>query len=187
MRKVLKIILLLFFVNILSPHTAFSQGQLDPVRLGSWVVNVGIGPGTHNFGNGVGIGPTLKGSFETGIWDVGPGVITLGGEAAFSFFGHRYGDGGNEWWFNFAIGARGAYHYGWDVEGLDTYGGIPLGIGFCAHGWKEYEASGGYTPVYPSLGIFFGASYFFTPSIGINGEFGYNTTYANIGMIYKIK
>jgi hypothetical protein len=187
MEKTLKIILLAIMFSFISLSGSYAAGPLDPVRLGTWVVNAGIGPGTHNFGNGAGFGPALKASFETGILDLGPGVITLGGEAAFSFFSQHYGQDWNETWVNFMFGARGAYHYGWDVEGLDTYGGIPLGIGFCAHSFDDNPGSKGYNPVYPYLGIFFGASYFFTKSIGINGEVGYNATYANIGVIFKLK
>jgi hypothetical protein len=187
MRKTQKFKLLLIFAAILATADSYSNGPLDPVRLGTWVINGSIGPGTHYFGNGAGFGPALKGSFETGMWDLGPGVITLGGEATFSFFSHHYGQDWNETWVNFVFGARGAYHYGWDVEGLDTYGGIPLGIGFCAHGWDNDTGGKGYTPVYPYAGVFFGASYFFTKSIGINGEVGYNSTYANIGVVFKLK
>ncbi|HNY03536.1 MAG TPA: hypothetical protein PKG48_13145, partial [Bacteroidales bacterium] len=82
---------------------------------------------------------------------------------------------------------RGAYHYGWNVEGLDTYGGLPLGLGFCAHSFDDHPGSAGSTPVYPYAGIFFGASYFFTKNLGVNGEVGFNSTYANIGMVYRIK
>ncbi len=187
MRKSLKTIFLMIILGFLAPWNVFSARPLDPVRLGTWVVNAGVGPGTHYFGNGIGFGPAIKASFEVGMWDLGPGVITLGGEAAFSYFSHHYGDGWNESWANFIFAARGAYHYGWDVEGLDTYGGIPLGIGFCGHGWNHNAGHSGYTPVYPYAGIFFGASWFFTKTIGINGEVGYNSTYANIGVIYKLK
>jgi hypothetical protein len=187
MIKSLKIILLAIVLGLTAPMKSYSEGPLDPVRLGTWVITAGIGSGAHYFGNGIGFGPALKASFETGMWDLGPGVITLGGEASFSFFSHHYGPDWNESWVNFIFGARGAYHYGWDVEGLDTYGGIPLGIGFCAHGMDDYPGSSGYTPVYPYVGFFLGASYFFTKSIGINGEVGYNSTHANIGVIYKLK
>ncbi len=187
MNKLLKIISLIIFVAVATTLRIHAKGPLDPVRLKSMVINVGLGPGTHYFGNGVGFGPALKGSFETGMWDLGPGVITLGGEATFSFFSHHYGDNWNESWVNFIFGARGAYHYGWDVEGLDTYGGIPLGIGFCAHAWDDHPGSQGYTPVYPYVGIFFGATYFFNKSMGINGEIGFNSTYTNIGMVFKLK
>jgi hypothetical protein len=47
--------------------------------------------------------------------------------------------------------------------------------------------SSGSTPVYPYAGFFFGTSYFFTKSFGINGEVGYNATYANIGVVFKLK
>ena len=187
MNNMLKIILLAISIVVAMPNESRSQGSLDPVRLGTWVVNAGVGPGTNYFGNGAGFGPALKASFETGMWDLGPGVVTLGGEATFSFFTHRYGDGWHESWVNFIFGARGAYHYGWDVEGLDTYGGIPLGIGFCIYNWDDHFDYSGSTPVYPYAGVFFGASYFFTKTFGINGEVGYNSTYANIGVIYKIK
>ncbi len=187
MRKLLKIIILIITLGVLAPWNVYSARPLDPVRLGTWVVNGGVGPGTHYFGNGIGFGPALKASFEAGMWDLGPGVITLGGEAAFSYFSHHYGNGWHESWANFIFAARGAYHYGWDVEGLDTYGGIPLGIGFCGHGWNHNAGHSGYTPVYPYAGVFFGASWFFTKTLGINGEVGYNSTYANIGVIYKLK
>lgn len=186
MRKILKIIVLIVIAFFCSTANTYSKGPLDPVKLGTWTVNAGIGPGTHVFGNGVGFGPAFKGSFEKGMFDLGPGVITLGGEAAVSFFSQHYGEDWNETWINFMFGARAAYHYGWDVEGLDTYGGVPLGIGFCAHFMDENPGSWGSTPVYPYVGVFFGASYFFTKSFGINGEVGYNSTYANIGVIFKL-
>ena len=187
MKKTTLIALFIMIAGLFTVSKTFSRGPLDPVRLGTWVINAGIGPGAHYFSNGVGFGPALKVSFEAGMWDLGPGVVTLGGEASFSFFSHHYGDGWNETWTNFIFGARGAYHYGWDVEGLDTYGGVPLGIGFCAHGWNHEAGHGAYTPVYPYFGVFFGASCFFTKTIGINGEVGYNSTYANIGIVYKLK
>jgi len=187
MNKTVKIALLLVFVGFAMPKILNAKGPLDPVKLGTWVINAGIGPGAHYFGNGSGFGPALKGSFEAGMWDLGPGIVTLGGEATLSFFSNHYGEGWNQSWFNVILGGRAAYHYGWDVEGLDTYGGVPLGIGFCMHSWANHPGYSGYTPVYPYFGVFFGASYFFTKTIGVNGEVGYNSTYANIGMVFKLK
>ena len=85
------------------------------------------------------------------------------------------------------FGARGAYHYGWDVKGLDTYAGLPLGIGFSAYSGDDNPGYHGSTPVFPYLGVFFGASYYFNKFIGINGEVGYNSTYANVGVIFRLK
>jgi len=187
MKKITLIAAFLLLFLQFTPKPACSQGQLDPVRLNTWVLNIGIGPGAHYFGNGIGFGPAMKASFEAGMWDLGPGVITLGGETAFSLFNNRYGNDWRESWFNFIVGARGAYHYGWDVEGLDTYAGFPAGIGFCMHSFDDAVGSHGFQPVYPYFGFFFGASWFFNKSIGINGEVGYNATHANIGVVFKLK
>ncbi|MEI7661302.1 MAG: hypothetical protein WCK34_03860 [Bacteroidota bacterium] len=187
MRRSLQMLLLTLVSLFITQLNANAQGPLDPVKLGTWTINIGIGSGAHYFGNGLGIGPAEKISCETGMWDVGPGVITLGGEFTCSSFWHHFGDGWKESWTNFFVAARSAYHYGWDVDGLDTYGGIPVGIGFCAHTLGSQPGNHGYTPVYPYFGFFVGASYFFTKTIGINGELGYNSTQANIGVIIKLK
>lgn len=164
-----------------------AQGQLDPVRLNSLTIHASTGPGIPYFGNGAGFGPSIKGVAEKGMWDLGPGVVTLGGEATLSFFSHHFGQNWNEWWFNMIFGARAAYHYGWNIEGLDTYGGLPLGIGFSIHGVDDHPGSLGNTPVYPYAGIFFGTTYFFNHTFGVNGEVGFNSTYASIGVVMKVK
>jgi len=41
-------------------------------------------------------------------------------------------------------------------------------------------------PFIPMLNILW-RLIFFTKNIGINGEFGYNATYANIGVVFKLK
>ena len=187
MTKMKRLIVYVFLAAFFTSQTAYSAGPLDPVKVGTWTLNFGVGPGAHYFGNGIGFGPAEKISFEKGMWDAGPGVITLGGEAAFSFFTNKFGLGWKESWANFIFSARGAYHYGWNVEGLDTYAGLPLGIGFCSHTWESRPGNHGYSPVYPYLGFFAGASWFFTKAIGINGEVGYNATYANIGVVIKLK
>ena len=187
MKKIAKIALLLFLPGLIYPLKVYSGGPLDPVKVGSWSVNAGMGMGAHYFGNGVGLGPAIKGSVETGMWDLGPGCITLGGEFATSFFSTHYGSDWKETWVNFFFAARSAYHYGWNVEGLDTYGGVPLGIGFCAHSYGNHPGSYGSTPVYPYLGFFIGASYFLTHTFGVNAELGYSSTYANAGVIFKLK
>ncbi|MEI6681752.1 MAG: hypothetical protein WCO44_03940 [Bacteroidota bacterium] len=186
MRRFLKITGLILVLWIVALQNGYSVGPLDPVKLGSWSMNIGIGPGNAFFGNGQGFGFAEKVSVEKGMWDAGPGIVTLGGEVTSSAFRYNFGDGWNESWANFFFAARSAYHYGWDVEGLDTYGGIPLGIGFTVHSVDNHPGSHGYTPVYPYFGVFFGASWFFTKKIGVNGEVGYNSTHANLGVIIKL-
>ena len=108
-------------------------------------------------------------------------------EVGFSFFSYHFGNGYHESWVNYMFWARSTYHYGWKVPWLDTYGGIPLGIWFSAHSYDNYAGYKGYSPVFPYLGLFLGTSYFFNDHIGLNGELGYNVTYANIGVIYKLR
>lgn len=179
-------LLLLFGLSFLTQANGQNKGPMDPMSVDDWVINVNLGAGTHPWGNGTGFGPAIKFSFEKGMWQLGPGVVTLGGEATFSFFAHRYGNNSHEAWLNFIFGARSAYHYGWNVRGLDTYGGIPVGIGFSGYTHSDEPGYSNNLPVFPYAGIFFGASYFFTRNLGVNGEFGYNATYANIGVVYRL-
>jgi len=189
MIKKRSVVLVIIIISNFAFHTAFAQKPIpiDPMSRGSWLLNFGFGPGVPVFGNGAGFGPAGKIAFETGMWELGPGVLTLGGEAGFSFFAHKFGEDWRETWVNMMFGARSAYHYGWEVRGLDTYGGIPLGIGFCANRYDDQPGHDNAFPVYPYLGFFFGASYFFTNKIGVNGEIGYNSTYANIGLVFRIQ
>lgn len=184
--KTIKFAVLVLLFGLLVPQNIYSQ-PVNPMKKGTWTLGFGAGPATHYFGNGLGFGPGGKVFFETGMWELGPGVLTLGGEAGFSMFWHHWGTDWNETWTNFMFGARSAYHYGWEVEGLDTYGGIPLGMGFTLHTYDDFTGYKGFTPVYPYFGVFFGATYFFNDQLGINGEVGYNTTYANIGMVFILQ
>jgi len=178
----------LIAMTILSTgRLAYAQkGPMDPMDVDDMQITAGFGAGTPFFGNGHGFGPAAKFTFEKGMWQVGPGVITLGAELTFSYFWNNYGDGWHENWFNFIAGARSAYHYGWGVRGLDTYAGLPLGFGLCMYSHDYDEGYHNYAPVYPYFGIFLGASYFFTKEIGVYGEFGYNSTYANLGVVFKL-
>ena len=187
-------------VNPVSKDTVnpASKAPVNPVSKDAWILNAGFGAAAHYWGNGYGFGPGGKLAFEKGMWKVGPGVFTLGAEIGLSFFWHKWGVNNynlKERWGNLMLGARSAYHVGFDVPGLDIYGGIPLGIGFSRYthsgytgieSWNEWH---GYThhPVFFYVGVFFGASYYFTHSIGINAEFGYNINYVQVGMVFRLK
>jgi hypothetical protein len=173
--------LLTLTTNVYSQKSA----PLSPMDQGSWVFSGGVGAATTVFGNGYGFGPGFKFFVENGTFKLGPGVLTLGGEMGFSFFSDKF-LGFKESWYNIMFGARSAYHYGWNVPGLDTYGGIPLGIGFSVYSHSSKIHYRGYHAVYPYLGLFLGTSYFFNNLVGINGEVGYNVTYANLGVIFRI-
>ncbi|HTD39932.1 MAG TPA: hypothetical protein VK671_04870, partial [Mucilaginibacter sp.] len=81
--------------------------------------------------------------------------------------------------------ARAAWHYGWLVRGLDTYGGVSAGLGFHHY---EYDNPNFYShdSVISVPGIFVGASYFVTPTFGFNAEAGRDITNVQIGVVFKL-
>jgi len=180
---------------------AFSGGGgvADPMLPGTWTLNVGFGPGTNWQGSyGRGFLPAYQVAVERGMWEVGPGVITIGGETGGTFFNYRGTDSrygpGTTYTYHYVelvVAARAAYHYGWNVVGLDTYGGIAAGPRFVLF---SYDLPDSYTGDVinepPTVGFgggpFVGASWYFTELIGVNAELGFNITYAQIGMVFRI-
>ena len=197
MKKGITFLIMIVAAFILALPSSQAQPPVNPVDKDTWIFNLGFGPCTHPFGNGYGLGIGGKFSFEKGMWEVGPGVITLGGDFGLSYSWRNWSFGRynlKERWGNLFFGARGAYHYGFNVKGLDVFGGIPLGIGLDryvsagAHDGLSWSYIGGgrHTPIFPYLGVFVGASYFFNNMIGLTGELGYNVTYANIGVVFRL-
>jgi len=161
-----------------------AQQPINPMQEGVWIGTAGIGIGNTYGLAGGGSGFGLKFTAERGMWDVGVGVITLGGE--FGFAHKNYNTPGFKWGYNnINIGARSAYHFGWDVEGLDTYAGIPLGLSFGSYSGNYHHYYERNTNVDLYLGFFIGASYFFNEHFGVNAEMGYSTTFFQIGIAYK--
>jgi hypothetical protein len=188
---ILRLICIVACIEISSPsfgqHSHGSpHGPVTPVRLGSVTVNGGIGAGSYYNGDYYNSPFGLKAAIEWGLWQAGPGVITLGGELGGSFSSGGYQYNGNYSSHTIVIAARAAWHYGWLVPGLDTYGGFSAGLGF--HHYQYYHPGYySYNSVIPVPGIFLGASYFVTPSFGFNAEAGHDITDIQIGVIFKIK
>jgi hypothetical protein len=197
------VLILLPVVSLLnvSPASGQLKYQLyDPMERGAYLLNFGFGPGINYYsGYPSGFGPSFQVSFETGMWELGPGVISLGAETGFSYFSYgadytwyesekEYtGKAYNYQWYSMIGAARAAYHYGWNIKGLDTYGGFALGMRFLIFSGAYYNnyTPTGYDPasVSPFVGAYLGGSYFFNKFIGINAEFGYNITWAQFGMV----
>jgi hypothetical protein len=185
-----KIIRLIFFglgiaLSISSQAQSNSNsGPTNPVKIGSVVLNVGLGVGTDYEQDYYSPALGTKVAAEWGLWQAGPGVITLGGEIGFSFSsGGYYSDYAAR---TSVIAGRAAWHYGWKVRGLDTYGGFSTGVGMHHY---EYNDGGEYdgTEVIPVFGAFVGASYFVTPTFGFNAELGYDITDFQFGVIFKLR
>lgn len=164
-----------------------SDGPTTPVKVGSVILNVGLGVGANYDNSYYNSAFGTKAAIEFGLWQAGPGVVTLGGEigGSTSNGGYYYDDYKSH---TLVVAARSAWHYGWQVRGLDTYGGVSAGLGF-RH--EEYDAPNGGTyshnDVVGAPGIFVGASYFVTPTFGFNAEAGYDITNIQVGVIFKFQ
>ncbi len=189
MRKTTHILYLLLLAVLGNTSLSFAQhgranGPVTPVRIGSIILNLGAGPGVDYKGDSYGTPLGLKAAVEWGLWQAGPGVITLGGEIGNSFSsGGYYTDYHSH---TIVAAVRSAWHYGWQVGGLDTYGGISAGIGFHHYQYTR-DVNYSYSDVIPVPGIFIGASYFVTPSFGFNAEAGSDITQFQVGVVFKLK
>lgn len=163
------------------------HGPVTPIQVGSVTVNGGIGAGSYYEGDYYNSPFGLKAAIEWGLWQAGPGVITLGGEVGGSF-----SNGGDQYYNNYhsstvIVAGRAAWHYGWEVPGLDTYGGFSAGLGFHHYQYNADPGNYSHSSVILVPGIFVGASYFVTPTFGFNAEAGHDITDVQIGIIFKIQ
>jgi len=167
------IISLLFGINL---PTRAQNTPTDPVEVGTWVINAGVGFSSYGYDSGLWLsGFGFKGAIECGLWQAGPGVISLGAEGGMclaSYEGNNYS--------RFNVAPRSSYHYGWDVPGLDTYGGVTAGVGFVS-----YSGLRGSNVCFYG-GLYLGASYFFLENFAVNMELGLGSTVAQIGIAFRI-
>lgn len=176
---------LIFGMGITNLSLAQSQhGVITPVKVGSVVLNLGAGAGAgyRDDYNDAAFGTKI--AAEWGLWKAGPGVITLGAEAGGSFSNGYYNSDYRA--RTIIIAGRSAWHYGWKVRGLDTYGGLSAGLGFHHYDYRN-NMHDDRSEVIPVAGIFVGASYFITPVFGFNAEAGYDITNLQIGVVFKLK
>ena len=179
--------MILLAVSVAGNAQSTMKGPVSPVEVGTAIVNLGIGVGA-NYRNDDGHAFGTKLSAEFGIWQAGPGVITLGGEvgASLTSDNHLYHYRSR----TIVVAGRAAWHYGWGLPGLDTYGGFSFGPGF-----HHYRYLGGVNndtefsdnETIPVFGAFVGASYFVSPTFGFTAEAGYDITNFQVGIVLKLK
>jgi hypothetical protein len=170
---------------------AQAQKSSNTMEEGTITVNIGVGLGRSSFGGsglynssyyGYGTGLGVKAAIERGMWQLGPGVLTLGLEAGGSFSsGSLSGYKSNI----IIVAARSAYHFGWNVDKLDTYGGVSIGPGFRSYDYYTTSSNTKHDVVV-APGVFVGASYYFSPNIGVNVEAGYDITQVQGGLVFKL-
>jgi hypothetical protein len=182
-------------LSVCFQQNAFSQnkringtsGETTPMQIGSVFLNLGIGVGADYKGEGYGTGFGFKASAEFGLWQAGPGVITLGPEigGSFSSTNHFNNNNGSYSASTFVVAGRSAWHFGWNVPGLDTYAGVSAGIGF--HHLSDSYNNSSNNSVIPVFGGFVGGSYFISPTFGFNAEAGYDITNFQVGVVFKLQ
>lgn len=161
-----------------------SHLSINPIEVGSISVNAGVGLGVPYNGS-IGTPFGVKASIDWGVVQLGPGVITLG-LAAGGSFAHGETEGVTKSSNSVVILARGAWHYGWEVPGLDLYGGLSSGVAVHRFHYGDpldrTSNSGNLL-----AGIFVGASYFLARGFGFNAELGDDITILQVGIIVKIQ
>jgi hypothetical protein len=171
--------------------SAISTAQSDrgtdiPFEKGSVTFSAGVGVGNEYNSNYYNSAFGTKAVVEAGLWQAGPGVISLGAQV-----GGTFSNGGtldNYKARTFIVAGRSAWHHGWNVRGLDTYAGLSAGAGFNQFSYNQNnEGRIKQDEVIPVFGAFVGASYYITPSFGINVEAGHDITQVQAGIILKIK
>ncbi|MGB4936058.1 MAG: hypothetical protein WBO30_03485 [Ferruginibacter sp.] len=151
---------------------------------GSLTVSAGIGLGNEYKSEYSNSALGIKAVAETGLWQAGPGIVSLGVEVGNSFSSN--GSLPNYRASSLVVAGRSAWHHGWNIKGLDTYAGLSAGAGFNQY---RYEKNGTVrqTEIVPVFGGFVGASYFISPSFGFNVEAGYDITQIQGGIVFKLR
>ena len=184
-RTLFTVIAIGFALSSSAQHHPAPNGPVTPFQVGTVTVSGGIGIGSEYNGDYYNSPFGIKAAVEYGIWEAGPGVVSLGGEIGGSFSNGGYQDYNNYKSNTVVVAARAAWHYGWDVPGLDTYGGVSAGLGF--HHFQYNDPYYSHNSVLAVPGIFVGASYFVTPSFGFNAEAGHDITDVQVGVVFKIQ
>lgn len=183
-------LLICFLATSIVSNAQSRKSLVTPFKKGTVTFNAGVGFGTdykNEYASSSAIG--TKAAFEFGVWQAGPGVVSLGVEA-----GATTSNRSDRYYkedfrsHTIVVAGRSAWHYGWKVPGLDTYAGLSAGAGF--HHYDYYNNPHDrydYNDVIPVVGGFVGVSYFFTPVFGVNAEAGFDITSLQGGIVFKLK
>lgn len=185
MKKQILFVTVLIFISYATLHAQDKTKESNVYSIGTNVASVGVGLGSSIAGYSYGSqSPAISLQYERGLWEVGPGVISLGGYLGFKTYKYS-GSGYSYKWSYTIIGVRGAYHLTQiNVKNLDLYGGVMLAY----NNLHFTDNQGNSTVSYGSttgFSIFLGGRYYFTQNIGAFLELGYGVAYANLGLALK--
>lgn len=179
--------LLLLLVLFSAATTVYGQA----FKKGTNVIALGIGLGSslgYSYGS---ISPAFSAQYEKGLWEVGPGVISLGGYVG--FISQKYTAANYKQKWNYTIiGVRSAYHYTGFTSGklanLDLYAGVMASYHITSYSYNYYGTGSRASESYPSAldaNIYVGGRYYFTNNIAAFAEAGYGISYLTLGLAFK--
>jgi hypothetical protein len=188
MKKQIFILCALVALGMMISSSANAQGM----EVGKNNFGVGVGLGNNWYGLG-GISPAARLNFDHGFFNAGPGVITIGASAGFSFYTYHnsWGTGYTETWTNLVLASRGAWHYNFGNignENFNAYAGVGLGVRIETY-TENYkgvdELDGGWGGSYLHYATFVGGSYQFSDNFGVFAEVGYDVTNVLVGANFR--
>ncbi len=167
MKKIIAILFMALFLG--------SNGNAQNIENKDNIIYLGFGIDPFYRGYQKNIGPLMLG-YERIITDIiGIGRFGVGGTVAQSWYGGGYG--------RTALLAKAAYHFDFNVTGLDFYAGAGLGTyfyNFDNHYYGKHSGRVGF-----GHHIFAGLRYFFTDNVGVWTELGYGYSLLNVGVAFK--
>lgn len=181
----MKKVLLIFVLALSLPFVSNAQ----EFQKGTKVISLGLGLGSSvgrdlTYGSQI---PTISANYEQGVWEVGgPGVISLGGYVGFKSYSYNYGSGYKSKWNYTIVGVRSAYHFnGLDVENLDVYGGVMLGINFVNYSDTNTVIGVSYGNTV-DFSLYAGGRYYFSDNFAGFAEIGYGVSYLTLGVSFRL-
>jgi hypothetical protein len=148
-----------------------------PVKKGNLLVDLGIGFG-FNPGRGSVSIPPISANVEYALPVNVP--VSVGGEMGFFQYKRKWG-GFDETFTYFVFGAKGNWHWGFNVDWLDLYSGL-----FFGYRYADWNGPSGWSdPGYSGLefGAQIGAHFYFTKTVGAVVELG--APFSKIGLALK--
>lgn len=178
----------LFLTILGSSLTSTAQKSSNQTfEKGSITASVGVGLAADYKYRYASDGFGTKAVLEFGAFNAGPGVLSLGVQVGGAFSAGGTYLGQTDYRSRIVVTAvRSAWHNNWNVSRLDTYAGAAAGVGFRHY---DYAGNSPYSKndAVPYVRAFLGASYYFSPGFGVNVEVGNDITYAQAGIVFKLR
>jgi hypothetical protein len=165
--------IILFSASFLFSIVLFAQ----KMEVGNNMFGIAIGPESYGFS------PYVRASLERGMFEIGPGTLTLGAQLGLS---QNFGISNT----HLLVGLRSAWHYNFGnlkfkgSDKINAYAGGSIGISHYTNhvnGGTSWT-NGSWTT--PMVNAFLGASYFFQDNVAVfvEEEGGFPSSFTMIGL-----